>query len=380
VNPFRPSVRLKLTLLYGALFVIAGLFLIAVAYGLVWRELRPAVPIPISRVLQEGPDRRDENLEARVRRAFREERADALRQFRRQSLIALAIATAGALGLGWILAGQVLRPIRQITSHAKASSATTLSERIHLEGPEDELKELADTFDAMLDRLQAAFQAQQSFGAQISHELRTPLAIIRAEAEVAQASPDASARERESANAILTAVQRSERLVDALLALARSESTMLNMEPVDLADLAGDVVGEYVGEADEAAVRLDLALESARVRGDPPLLSRMIGNLVQNAIRYNVASGSVAVSVRPESGSAVLTVENGGPHVNQQQIDDLFKPFVRGQWAHRNRTGFGLGLAIVQAVATAHQGNVQAIPGALGGLRVVVQIPLFDSD
>ena len=327
---FRPSVRLKLTLLYGVLFVTAGLLLIAVTYGLVRRELAPNALHRDrgSSGSTIGPSNPDE------RRGRRSPRGAPFRV-----TPALAAITgrfgdhdARRAGSGWLLAGEVLHPIQRITAHAKSSSATTLDERIHLDGPDDELKELADTFDAMLDRLQAAFRAQQGFAAQASHELRTPLAIIRAEAEVARAAPDATDRERQSADAILTAVGRSEGLVDGLLALTRSESTMLNAGPVDLADLTGDVVGEYIGEADQARVRLDLALDAAEVRGDPALLQRMVGNLVQNAIRYNVPDGTVAVSVRPEADMARLTVENSGPEVSQEEIDQLFQPFVRGDW------------------------------------------------
>jgi signal transduction histidine kinase len=368
-------VRLKLTLLYGVLFVAAGLLLIAVTYGLVRRELAPNALQPGPRI--ERQHNQPANPDEREAGARREERRFALRQLWRQSLVALGLATVGALALGWLLAGEVLHPIQRITAHAKSSSATTLDERINLDGPNDELKELADTFDAMLDRLQAAFRAQQGFAAQASHELRTPLAIIRAEAEVAGAAPDATERERQSAGAILTAVGRSERLIDGLLALTRSESTMLDAGPVDLADLTGDVVGEYVGEADEAHVRLELTLDAAEVRGDPALLQRMVGNLVQNAIRYNQPNGRVAVSVRPESGVARLTVENSGPVVSQEEIDQLFQPFVRGDWARRNRSGFGLGLAIARSVATAHGGTIQAVPGSNGGLRITVDIPLL---
>jgi signal transduction histidine kinase len=227
--------------------------------------------------------------------------------------------------------------------------------------------------------LQAAFRAQQGFAAQASHELRTPLAIIRAEAEVASTAPDATKREQQSAGAILTAVGRSERLVDGLLALTRSESTMLDAGPVDLADLTGDVVGEYVGEADQARVRLDLALDATEVRGDAALLQRMVGNLIQNSIRYNAPDGSVVVSVRPETGMARLAVENTGPAVSQEEIDQLFQPFVRGEWARRNRSGFGLGLAIARSVAMAHGGTIQAVPGPKGGLRVTVDIPLLSA-
>jgi signal transduction histidine kinase len=374
----RPTVRLRLTLLYGVLFLVAGLVLITVTYGLVRRELRPNATHPIVRVEQQAvPDEPDGD--DRVARTRREERRFALSQLWRQSLLALAIATVGALAFGWILAGEVLHPLQRITAHAQASSATTLDERIELDGPDDELKELADTFDAMLDRLQAAFRAQQAFAAQASHELRTPLAIIRAEAEVCAAAPDATAMQKVSSAAILSAVLRSERLVDGLLALTRSESTMLEGAPIDLADLAGDVLGEYVQEADQAKVRLDLALESAPVRGDSALLHRMIGNLVQNAIRYNRPNGSVAVSVFPVGPAARITVENSGQSLSQEEIDALFQPFMRGAWARRNRTGFGLGLAIVRSIATAHRGTVHAEPAPDGGLRVTVEIPRLAS-
>jgi signal transduction histidine kinase len=376
MTPFRPSVRLKLTLLYGALFLIAGLFLISVTYGLVRRELAPNAQRPISRVVQDRPGNHQDSPDDRVAGARREERRFALRQLWRQSVFALAIATVGALGLGWLFAGQVLHPIRRITAHARSSSAATLDERIRLDGPEDELKELADTFDSMLDRLQAAFRAQQGFAAQASHELRTPLAIIRAEAELARDAPDASEQERQSADAILTAAGRSERLVDGLLALTRSESTMLQTAPVDLADLAGDVVGEYVREADQAGVRVDLALDAATVQGDPALLRQMIGNLVQNAIRYNRPGGWVRVSVAPTDRAGRLVVENSGQLVGREEIDRIFEPFVRGEWARRNRTGFGLGLAIVRSVAIAHHGTIHALPGPDGGLRITIDIPL----
>ena len=214
----------------------------------------------------------------------------------------------------------------------------------------------------MLDRLQAAFRAQQGFAAQASHELRTPLAIIRAEAEVASGAPDATERERRSADAILTAIGRSERLVDGLLALTRSESTMLDAGSIDLADLTGDVVGEYIGEADQARVRLDLALEAAEVRGDPALLQRMVGNLVQNAIHYSLPDGNVTISVRPTGGMARATVENSGLAISEDEIDQLFQPFVRGDWARRNRAGFGLGLAIVRSVATSAPGPSRPFP------------------
>jgi signal transduction histidine kinase len=382
------TIRLKLTLLYGALFLIAGLALLSITYGLILQELRgvnslsaPAetfiVPdsdgAPGQVTITDPPQARIVDI---VERAQRAERREALATLRRQSLWALLVMTGGALGLGWLISGRVLDPIRRITAHAQSSSASTLDRRIQFEGPPDELKELADTFDAMLDRLQAAFRAQQNFAAEASHEIRTPLAIIRAEADLMESVPDAGPEDKARADAILTAVLRSERLIDGLLALTQSESTLLHSEPVDLADLTGDVVGEHLIEASEAQVTIDLDQEQAPVEGDPALLSRMVANLVQNAIRYNQPGGTASVSVRRLERQAVLVVENTGEVITQEQIDDLFRPFVRGEWARRNRAGFGIGLSVVQSVARAHQGTVRATPGPAGGLRVEVRLPL----
>ena len=377
------TVRLKLTLLYGGLFVAAGLILITVSYGLIrLRDLDDPPRRPIVDRIEERGDLDDEDeddFEDRVERARRDERAIALRQIWRQSLFALAIMTVGAVAVGWFLAGNLLSPLRRITSHAQSASASTLDARINLEGPEDELKDLADTFDAMLDRLQAAFQAQQGFAAQASHELRTPLSIVRAEAELTRDNPDLTESGRKSLDAILLAVQRSERLVDGLLALTRSESTMREAAVIDLADLAGDVVGEHVSDADEAGVHLDLSLSAAAVRGDSALLRQMIANLVQNAVNYNLPGGNVVVTVRAEEGTALLVVENSGPIVDQAEIDALFQPFIRGEWARRNRPGFGLGLAIVRSIVTAHNGAITIDPLPTGGLRVSTRLPLATS-
>ncbi len=302
----RPTIRLRLTLTYGVLFLLAGAFLLALTYVLLNRALRQP----------DQPRRGDHQSESAIERQYtpaqidalrKEERQSALRQVRIQAWIALVVTSAGALLLGWLIAGQTLAPIREITAHAQHASEETLDERIDLRGPPDELKELADTFDSMLDRLQAAFESQRRFAAQASHELRTPLAIIRAESDVALAAPDVTAREVEYATSIRDAADRSERLVDGLLALARSESTLRDSRRVDLAELAGDVVGEQTAAADAAGVELDLDLGEGVVMGDRTLLWRLIGNLVENAIRYN----------RP-GGWARLTVTTEGPNVAAQ--------------------------------------------------------------
>ncbi len=386
--PFRPTVRLRLTLLYGALFLIAGAVLLALTYGLLSHALAP--PPDAQRGPQTeaghggggppgspvgGTDQR--TVEQQIDAARREERASALRQVQIQAGLALLLTSVGAIALGWLVAGRVLRPIQSITSHARHASEATLGDRIGLRGPPDELKELADTIDAMLDRLQSAFDAQRQFAAQASHELRTPLAIIRAEADVALTAPDATDRERRLAEATRSAADRSERLVDGLLALARSQSTLRDDVRLDLADLVGDVVGEQARSADAAGVTLDLEVDSASVAGDPALLERLAGNLVENAIRYNRPGGWVRVTAGSESDEAVLRVVNSGPVVPPAVVTQLFAPFQRGPASGRGRApGFGLGLAIAQAVAAVHGGSVEATAPADGGLEITVRLPL----
>jgi signal transduction histidine kinase len=228
----------------------------------------------------------------------------------------------------------------------------------------------------MLARLEAAFAAQRRFSAEASHELRTPLSIIRAEADVAFSAPDATKRERRLASSIRDAADRSERLVDGLLALARSESTLRDDSRVDLAELVGDVVGEQARAADLGKIALDLDLGTATVAGDRTLLWRMVGNLVENAIRYNHPGGWVRVVAATEGSEAVVRVQNSGPPVDPSQVTDLFEPFRRGARDRRGQpTGYGLGLAIVRAVAAVHGGSVTAEAPPNGGLSVVVRVP-----
>ena len=391
---FRPTVRLRLTLLYGGLFFVAAAIMLLLLYGLLRRELRPP-PRPdgggrpagqvdggnagTDRV--DAPPANETDFQRRIFEVRRDERAGVLRRVPGLAVVALLVATLGAMALGWVAAGQMLRPLRQITRHARLASETTLSDRIGLRGPPDELRELADTMDEMLGRLQAAFESQRQFAAHASHELRTPLAIIQAEADVALAAADGTPRERELAQAVRSAAIRSERLIDGLLALSRSESSMRDSVRLDLADLAGDTAGELVGSADARRITLDLSLEQAVVRGDRSLLGRMIANLLQNAIRYNRPGGWVRLAVGTEVGQgtpgAVLVIENSGSEIPAAEIDDLFTPFQRGTTAVRGRTaGFGLGLAIVRSVATVHGGVVSAAPGRDGGLAVTVRLPV----
>ena len=396
----RPTVRLRLTLLYGALFFAAAAVMLVLLYVLLSRELRPP-PDPGSGgppfgqetsggPTGDGPTGQDgripmADVERRVFEVRRDERASALRRLPGLAIVALLVTSLGALALGWVVSGRLLRPLRQITQHARLASETTLSDRIALRGPPDELRELADTMDEMLARLESAFRSQRHFAAQASHELRTPLAIIRAEADVALATPDATERERELALAVRSAAVRSERLIDGLLALSRSESSLRDSVRLDLADLAGDVASELIGEADDAGITLDLTLDGAPVRGDRALLERLIGNLVENAIRYNRSGGWVRLDVRTQlvNGHEVASVgvENSGSPVPATEITSLFAPFRRGTAATRERpAGYGLGLAIVQSVAAVHGGTVEARPGQAGGLLVRVAIPAARSE
>jgi signal transduction histidine kinase len=233
-------------------------------------------------------------------------RDDALLQLLVGSSIALGIMVVLSVGAGWLLAGRALRPMGRLTERAQRLSETNLHERIALDGPQDELWELAATLDGMLDRLEAAFTTQRRFAADVSHELRTPLAIVRAEADLALGRPGVGADTRHLAHSVIDAATRSEALLDSLLALSRSESTMNDHDVVDLADLVGDVVNDRIGAADAAAVHVDLELEDASVEGDRFLLERLVANLVDNGINHNTSGGWLQVSVGRRNGSSVL--------------------------------------------------------------------------
>lgn len=418
-----PTVRLRLTLLYGALFFVAGLILLALLYGLLRGALAPppdpkdkhgygqsfdggrggpgdkppgqdnggpppnASPHVGTPVVGGGPTAIASSIAATppagktmdevVYDVRKEERSNALRQVITQSALAMTLTGLGALVLGWLIAGRVLQPIQEITAHARRANQSNLGDRIDLRGPPDELQHLADTIDEMLDRLQDAFESQRQFSAQASHELRTPLAIIRAEADVALGAPDATERERAFAETIRTAADRSERLVDGLLALARSDSSMRDDAPIDLAELVGDVVGEQVRAADAVGIEVDLELDTAIVVGDRALLERMAGNLIENAIRHNRRGDRIDIRVGRDGDRAVLRVANTGAILDPATVETLFEPFQRGRAGQRSRgPGYGLGLTIVRSVALAHDGSVTADAPPDGGLIVTVRLPL----
>ena len=312
----------------------------------------------------------------------RQQRAAELTRLLTESGVALAIMTVASVGLGWLVAGRVLRPLRTITAAARSVSASSLHARLALDGADDELKELGDTFDGLLARLEAAFGAQRQFVANASHELRTPLARQQTLVEVALADPEPSvARMQEVCRRVLAAGAQQERLIEALLILARSQRGLDRHEPVDLAEIADEVVTPRTAWADEAGITLRTSLAPARVSGDAGLAERLVANLVDNAVRHNAAGGTVNVAVGTVDGLGVLSVENTGPQIAPQEVARLFEPFRRGsdqadRAARCGRPdGLGLGLSIVSAIAAAHGASLLATPRPGGGLRVEVEFP-----
>jgi signal transduction histidine kinase len=281
--------------------------------------------------------------------------------------------TALSVLIGWLLAGRALAPLRDITATARRVSSENLGERIDLPGPADELRELADTFDGMLARLDSAFASQRHFVANASHELRTPLAIMRTEVDVALADPDASVGElRAMGEAIRDTVDRCERLIASLLLLARSEAATGQEEPVDLGALTADCVTDLWARAQEAHVEIRDDLEPAWTTGHPGLLERLIANLVDNAIRHNVDGGYLQVRTRTDGDLVELVVANGGEPIDPRRVEELAEPFRR---LDRSGRGFGLGLSIVRSIADAHHGQAVLSAPAAGGLEVRVTLP-----
>jgi signal transduction histidine kinase len=306
-----------------------------------------------------------------------------LDSFRIASAIALGIIAILSFGLSWWMAGRALAPVHRITDAARSLSERTLHDRINLRGPRDELKELADTFDAMLGRLERAFGSQRRFVANASHELRTPLATERVLIDEALADRSASPDDlRRILEQLRANSQDTERLIDALLVLARSERGIERWSPVDLSSVVASVVDQSALEAAAAGVTVSSTVESAVVSGDPGLLERLAGNLVENAIRHNLSGGNAAVSVSSSSGShvAVLEVENTGPVLDPEAVEGLVEPFRRaGPDRASNDDGVGLGLSIVDAVVTAHHGTMVLKAREEGGLHVRVELPLAES-
>jgi signal transduction histidine kinase len=383
---WRSTIRVRLTLLYAGAFFLAGAILVAFMYLSLGLSLDHQLSGRAASTEQLRTHEVPPELAARLRAQFQQDRDDTLRAMLIASLAALGVIGVAAGGFGWLLAGRALRPLQDITATARRVADRSLHERIALQGPDDELKDLADTFDAMLERLDRAFDSQRRFVANASHELRTPLTINRTLIEVALDNPHASESLRQLGTALLAVNQRHERLIDGLLTLASSEERLSAPSPVDLGDIVRHIATESQAAARKAGVELRTVLASAPVAGDPALLERLAHNLIDNAIRYNLAEGGwVAVTSGLDDAHAQLTVENPGPMVAAYELPGLFEPFRRLATTERRATlsgnhGAGLGLSIVRSVAHAHGGDVHATPRPDGGLTLHVRIPALTTD
>ncbi len=375
-----PTIRLRLTALYGTVFLITGAALLTLGYVFARTNLRTHHSL---RAVLERLGIEPTRGEFGFRPGSPEDRlihtvqaqilGGALHRLLLEYIGALLLMTATSVLIGWLLAGRALAPLREITATARRVSGENLGERIDLHGPADELKELADTFDGMLARLDGAFASQRHFVASASHELRTPLAIMRTEIDVALADPGASTGElREMGEAIRDTVDRCERLIASLLLLARSEAAAGHEEPVDIAALAADCITDLWARAQEAHIDVQDDLEPAWTSGDPGLLERLIANLVDNAIHHNETRGYLRVRTRTHDDHVELVVANGGPRIDPERVAELVEPFRR---LDRSVRGFGLGLSIVQSIARAHHGTATLTAPESGGLEVRIELP-----
>ena len=408
------TVRLRLTLLYVGLFLASAACLLVITYFLVARQLPGTVTLRTSAggtagtsgtVITGGagagvaactppPDGMPPTV-AQMNNCVQQTAAglrnDTLDQLLIESGVALGIMAVASVGLGWLMAGRVLSPLRTITAAARRISARSLHQRIGMTGPDDELKELGDTFDQLLGRLDASFRAQRQFVANASHELRTPLARQRTLLEVALRDKQAaSASLRTACERALAAGEQQERLIASLLTLARGERGLDVFEPFELETVAAGTLAALRDEADARGVTVTADLRSAPALGDSRLAEQLAVNLADNAIRYNVADGRVEISTGGRDGRAFLAVSNTGPVIPPDQLGRLFQPFQRldpgragrGGLGHGGlgrgglgRSGLGLGLAIVSAIAAAHGAELRAVTRAAGGLAVEVSFP-----
>jgi len=377
----RLSVRQKLTITYAAMFLATGAILLGLNYTLMAQVL----PSPSSLLTAGGlgptllpGTGQSGHTSPAVLALTRDIRNQLLNQLLLQSSIALGVMVIISALLGWFVAGRVVQPLKQMTATARRLSERTLHERINLEGPDDELKDLANTFDAMLARLDSAFDGQRRFVANASHELRTPLAISRAAVEVVLDKPRPTAEQwRDMAEHVLNSTERSERLIDSLLLLARIEGAASGREQVDLGLLTKNALSDIAGEAGQLGVNVSAETAAAPVTGDPELLRRLIDNLLENAVRHNVSGGWVRIEASRRGDESILRVTNSGVALRSEDVRRAFEPFVRlGKARTGSAKSTGLGLAIVASIVQAHGGRVSAESIESGGLAVTVQLPI----
>ncbi|MBV8527062.1 MAG: HAMP domain-containing histidine kinase, partial [Candidatus Dormibacteraeota bacterium] len=403
----RPTIRLRLTLLYGGLFLVSGAVLLAVTYivvsnstqgtvfatssatgggglvatdktGVTMPVINTPVQIPPGAGIIPGAPGPEElqQLAGKLTTLAAQQHNQQMQQLLIGSGIALGAMAILAIGFGWLMAGRVLRPLRTMTSTARSISASNLHQRIPLDGPNDELTELGSTFNALLGRLEQSFEAQRQFIANASHELRTPLARQRAVAEVALRDPGATvATLRDAHERVVVAGEQQERLIEALLVLARSERELETRGPFDLADAAGVVLASRTADIERQGLTIESHLESAVTWGDARLAERVVTNLVDNATRYNAPAGRIDVLSAVVDGRATLRVSNTGPKVSPEDVVHLTEPFRRAGTQRMQTDGLGLGLSIVNAIVAAHGGTLELSAREGGGLEVVVEFP-----
>ena len=383
------SARSRLTLLYVSLFILGGAALVSITYLLVAHTLHPTRTTTIPPWVQQAvaqcvkAAQRPTGSAARamtkcaaiyangVQAGAAAQRSTALAHLLTYSLLSLAGATLLAAAAGWIVAGRIMRPVHRLTAAARAASEQDLSQRIALQGPRDELRELADTFDAMLERLDRAFTSQRQFIANASHELRTPLTVMRTAMDVVLAKPEPTREELVSMTGeVRQAAAHCERLIEALLVLARNDQARALTVPLDLAAVAEDALEGRTADG----ITTTTTLAEAPVTGDQVLLERLVANLVDNAERYNLADGTISISTTTDNRTSLVRVVNTGPVVPPDQVDRLFLPFTRLDDRTRH-DGFGLGLALVSSITAVHGGTVDATAMPAGGLDITIRLP-----
>lgn len=369
----RPTLRIRMALLYGGLVLLVGISLLITCIVLVQRAI---TRLP----LYDTSKRLPKDLARQRQDDITMAQDQAVNYLLHSGLLYFGIIVIVGTTGGYLLAKQALRPIARLTATAKQLSTDTLDQRINLGGPDDELRELADTFDEMLGRLDAAFDSQRLFVANASHELRTPLSVIRTELEVTLSDPNADAEElRRMGSVVSTATDRAQRLVTSLLTLARLQAVgggeLEVSERVDLAVLVPAVIEAVAAEAQQKGIQIETELDPAATTGDPRLLERLVGNLVENAIRHNVPDGWLRVTTGHTGDRVWLHVANGGAVIASNEVDALFEPFRRGGRVRTATRGAGLGLAIVRLIVDAHRGKLQAAAPPFGGLAIRIELP-----
>jgi len=371
------TIRLRLTVLYGVVSVLSAAVLLAITIMLADGLTPRTTPVPGQAATTSGQQALAQALARIAQLQAQLRQVDPIHQLLVAAAAALAIMAGASIALGWVVAGRALRPLRAITTATQQISEEDLHRRLAMPGPRDELTNLADTIDGLLARLQAAFEGQQNFVANASHELRTPLAASRTMLEVALADPAASAAALRSAcQDVLTEERHQERLIDALLTLARSQRGLDRRKPLDLGAITTDILRTREPDAASRDVTVSASIASAPVLGDDGLLRQLAANLIDNALRHNVPHGTLSIHVTSDRDHSTLKVANTGPVIAQDEIGRLLQPFQRlSSRRPADDDGLGLGLPIVAAITRAHHATLLVSPGDRGGLNIKASFP-----